>query len=123
MNPETFTDKTNEIIGKAKELALDSAHVQILPVHLALALLKDEEGLAPQIFKKAGADITLAERGLKKLFVRYVKACLTPHHTTLTHQTEFQYKSPLRQMSVSVMLLCKCYAMLNRYKRNKVTPI
>ena len=71
MNPEHFTDKTNELISKARELALDSAHVQITPVHLALALISDQEGLAVQIFKKAGADITAAERGLRRLFVRY----------------------------------------------------
>jgi ATP-dependent Clp protease ATP-binding subunit ClpB len=70
MNPEHFTDKTTELIGKARELALDSAHVQITPVHLALALLSDQEGLAVQIFKKAGANIIAAERGLRKLFVR-----------------------------------------------------
>ncbi len=70
LNPEHFTDKANEIIKAAHDLALDSAHVQITPVHLALALLSDAEGLAPQVFKKAGADINLAERTLRKLFVR-----------------------------------------------------
>lgn len=72
MNPDTFTDKTTELITKARELALDNAHVQMTPLHLALALVSDPEGLAAQIFKKSGADITLAERALKKLFVRYV---------------------------------------------------
>jgi len=71
MNPETFTDKTNELLQSARELALDNAHVQALPVHLALALISDQEGLAVQIFKKAGADITAAERGLKKMLVKY----------------------------------------------------
>eukprot|EP00026_Physarum_polycephalum_P002157 Phypoly_transcript_02162.p1 GENE.Phypoly_transcript_02162~~Phypoly_transcript_02162.p1 ORF type:complete len:900 (+),score=200.10 Phypoly_transcript_02162:111-2810(+) len=70
MNPEHFTDKTNELLSKARELALDSAHVQMTPVHLALALISDPEGLAVQIFKKAGADISAAERALRKLFVR-----------------------------------------------------
>lgn len=73
MNPDSFTDKTTELIGKARELALDSAHVQMTPVHLALALIADPEGLAVQIFKKAGADISLAERAIRKIFVRYGK--------------------------------------------------
>jgi ATP-dependent Clp protease ATP-binding subunit ClpB len=77
MNPEHFTDKTNEVLSKARELALDAAHVQVTPVHLALALLSDQEGLAVQIFKKSGADLTAAERGLRKLFVRYVPTHLS----------------------------------------------
>jgi len=43
MNPEHFTDKTNELLGKARELALDSAHVQITPIHLALALISTQK--------------------------------------------------------------------------------
>lgn len=70
MNPEHFTEKTTELISKAREFALDSAHVQMTPLHVALTLISDNEGLASQIFKKAGADINLAERALRKLFVR-----------------------------------------------------
>lgn len=71
INPDNFTDKTNEIIKSAHDLALDSSHIQMTPVHLALALLADEEGLATQLFKKAGADINAADRALRKMLVRY----------------------------------------------------
>ena len=129
MNPEHFTDKTNELIGKARELALDSAHVQITPVHLALALISDAEGLAVQIFKKAGADISLAERGLRKIFVRYAitsplqiflqfLSSISPI-TPLTLFLEFQYKNHPQQMSVLAKLLCKCSDMHNKFRKTR----
>ena len=41
MNPEKFTHKTNETIAAAHELAVNSGHAQITPLHLAGALISD----------------------------------------------------------------------------------
>lgn len=70
LNPEHWTDKTNKIIKAAQELAIESSHVAVYPLHIAVCLLQDEGGLAKSIFEKAGANISNAERALKKLLVR-----------------------------------------------------
>lgn len=113
MNPETFTDKTTELIGKARELALDSAHVQMTPVHLALALISDPEGLAVQIFKKAGADISLAERAIRKIFVRIPVQEPPPTEVSpnqafmqvLRHAQQYQKKQGDSHLAVDHILL------------------
>lgn len=52
VNPEKFTDKTNEIVVAAQNLAVELSNVQLSPVHLMIALLQDADGLAGSIFKK-----------------------------------------------------------------------
>jgi hypothetical protein len=66
LNPESFTDKTNEYISAARNLALEGRHVQITPLHLALAILADPEGLGKQICNKAQVDPIVVERALKR---------------------------------------------------------
>nr|ABB73202.1 heat shock protein 101 [Funaria hygrometrica] len=68
MNPEKFTHKTNEALAAGQELATEAGHAQYTPVHLALALLNDSEGLLRQAIASAsGGDQTLnsVERVLK----------------------------------------------------------
>lgn len=54
MNPEKFTHKTNEALMSAHELALNSGHAQITPVHLALALISDPNGIFRLAVSSAG---------------------------------------------------------------------
>ncbi|KAJ3024356.1 hypothetical protein HKX48_000032 [Thoreauomyces humboldtii] len=70
MNPEIFTDKTNDSLKKATELAREFNHVQLAPVHIACALFDDEDGLIRSIVTKAGGDPAQAERRLKSLLVK-----------------------------------------------------
>ncbi|KAJ4871631.1 Chaperone protein ClpB1 [Raphanus sativus] len=75
MNPEKFTHKTNETIAAAHELAVNSGHAQITPLHLAGALISDPAGIFPQaISAAAGGGVTAAQsaervisQALKKL--------------------------------------------------------
>ena len=48
MNPDKFTHKTNEALVAAHELALNSGHAQLTPLHLASALLQDANGILRQ---------------------------------------------------------------------------
>lgn len=66
-NPETFTDKTIAVIGKAHEIAQSNGNPELYPVHVGLAIFEDEDGLAKNICTKAGADPAVAERGLRRL--------------------------------------------------------
>jgi ATP-dependent Clp protease ATP-binding subunit ClpB len=53
LHPETFTDKTNELLEAARVLAQDRAHVQRLPLHVAVALFSEPKGLGAQVLAKA----------------------------------------------------------------------
>ena len=69
MNPEKFTHKTNEALAAGQELATEAGHAQYTPVHLALALLNDDEGLLRQAITSAsGGDDTIksVERVMKQ---------------------------------------------------------
>ena len=72
MDPNKFTRKTQEAIQNAAELAQDNSHAQISPVHLAIFLFEDPEGLAKQAVLREGNDETLRSilRVLKKKLVR-----------------------------------------------------
>ena len=54
-----ITQKTAEGINQASNLALENNHQQLTPVHLAITLLEDPEGLAQQAVLKHGNEETL----------------------------------------------------------------
>ncbi|WP_274953828.1 ATP-dependent chaperone ClpB [Angelakisella massiliensis] len=56
MNPQKFTQKSLESIQQAQDLALSKGSMQIEQEHLLAALLRQENGLIPQLFVKMGVD-------------------------------------------------------------------
>jgi nucleoside-diphosphate-sugar epimerase len=54
MNLNKFTEKAQEAVYNAQELAQNLNHSQIEPEHLLLTLLEQPEGLAPQVLQKLG---------------------------------------------------------------------
>ena len=72
MDPNKFTQKTQEAIKNAAELAQDNSNAQVSPVHLAISLFEDPEGLAKQAVMREGSDETLRSilRVLRKKLVR-----------------------------------------------------
>jgi len=54
MNLNKYTEKSQEAIFTAQQLAEEYNHGEILPEHLLLALLKQEGGVVPQIFQRVG---------------------------------------------------------------------
>ena len=56
---QNLTKKTVEAINQASELAIENNHQQLSPIHLAIVLLEDSEGLAQQAVLKQGNDDTL----------------------------------------------------------------
>ncbi|XP_058095182.1 chaperone protein ClpB1 [Magnolia sinica] len=74
MNPDKFTHKTNEALAGAHELALNSGHVQFTPLHIALALISDPNGILRQAISSAGGGDEAAnsfervlKQGMKKI--------------------------------------------------------
>ncbi|CAL5327056.1 unnamed protein product [Camellia sinensis] len=53
MNPIEFTQTTNEAIVEAHDLALFAGHVQFTPVHVAVALISDHNGIFRQAILNA----------------------------------------------------------------------
>eukprot|EP01114_Cavostelium_apophysatum_P006780 TRINITY_DN1824_c0_g1_i1.p1 TRINITY_DN1824_c0_g1~~TRINITY_DN1824_c0_g1_i1.p1 ORF type:complete len:901 (-),score=333.30 TRINITY_DN1824_c0_g1_i1:124-2826(-) len=70
LNPENFTDKTNQILSAAQELAREHQHVQLTPIHVAVAIFSDEDGLGKSILSKCGVDVQTVDRALRKSMVR-----------------------------------------------------
>ncbi|MBT9139834.1 MAG: Chaperone protein ClpB 1 [Dehalococcoidia bacterium] len=66
-----FTEKAQAALGEAQNLAVRQSHQAIDAEHLLLALLRQENGLVPRLFVKAGANPELlmaqTEQALAKL--------------------------------------------------------
>src|ERR1700682_5479095 len=58
VNDNRLTEKLQEALGRAQNLAVTAHHQAVDVEHLASALLEDEEGLAASILKLAGATLS-----------------------------------------------------------------
>ncbi|MCF7854012.1 MAG: type VI secretion system ATPase TssH, partial [Candidatus Pacebacteria bacterium] len=56
MNIEKFTQKSQESISQAHQLAAAGNHNELTGLHLFAALLDQEDGLAANVIGRAGAD-------------------------------------------------------------------
>ena len=61
MNLQKFTQKSLEALQNAQEIALERNNMNIEQLHLFYALLTQDEGLIPQLFKKMGIDTSSIE--------------------------------------------------------------
>ncbi|GAC1623517.1 MAG: ATP-dependent chaperone ClpB [Chloroflexota bacterium] len=57
MNTQRFTERAQEALGRAQTLAAQRGNTQVEEEHLLAALLEQDEGLAPALLTKAGADV------------------------------------------------------------------
>ncbi|OCH96099.1 hypothetical protein OBBRIDRAFT_787552 [Obba rivulosa] len=94
-----FTDRAQESLAAAIQLAKDYAHAQVHPAHIAFALLNEgaaEGGIATgagshqqtslfsSVIQKAGGDTTTVKRALQKLIVRLPTQSPPPDDVTLS---------------------------------------
>ncbi|SJL05615.1 probable heat shock protein HSP104 (endopeptidase Clp ATP-binding chain HSP104) [Armillaria ostoyae] len=82
-----LTDKTNETLTTAIQLAKDSANAQVAPAHIAFVLLNEEGGGTPlfaSVVEKAGGDAAVVKRALKKALVRLPTQSPPPDETSLS---------------------------------------
>ena len=56
MSPDRFTIKSQEAIQAAQRLASGRRNPQVAPVHLLLALLEQDGGIAVPVLKRVGVD-------------------------------------------------------------------
>ncbi|XP_050224817.1 chaperone protein ClpB1 [Mercurialis annua] len=71
MDPGKLTHKTNEAIASANELALSAGHAQITPLHLAVALITDPNGILSQAISNAGGET--ASQSAQRVFNNALK--------------------------------------------------
>jgi ATP-dependent Clp protease ATP-binding subunit ClpC len=74
MDGSKFTSRSVEVINAAHTAAVAAGNSQIEPVHLAVALLRQENGLAPSLLTKAGADLEKLSHELDEVAWKLPKA-------------------------------------------------
>jgi ATP-dependent Clp protease ATP-binding subunit ClpB len=63
MQQDRFTIKSQEAVAAAQRLAAEHRNPEVGPAHLLLALLEQEDGLAPAVLRKLSADVSgIADR-------------------------------------------------------------
>ncbi|EIW64655.1 uncharacterized protein TRAVEDRAFT_25762 [Trametes versicolor FP-101664 SS1] len=88
-----FTDKTQESLAAAIQLAKDYANAQVHPAHIGFVLLNEAQGegassgahsLFTSVIDKAGGDPLAVRRGLQKLIVRLPTQSPPPEEISLS---------------------------------------
>ena len=64
MDASKLTSRSVEVINAASTLAVNEENPQVEPAHLAVALLRQEQGITPSLLAKAGADVAEVSRAL-----------------------------------------------------------
>src|SRR5215216_1012831 len=65
MKLDKFTQKSQEAVFQAQEIARDYNHQSIEPVHLLLALIRQEQGIVPAIVTKAAGSVQALQNELQ----------------------------------------------------------
>ncbi|KAI8368770.1 putative HSP100 protein [Blakeslea trispora] len=89
MSGMNFTDKVEKALAKAQALARDFGNSQIMPAHIACALLDETEEtpLFKSILEKAGADPGLVEREYKRMLTKLPSQDPAPVEVSIGPQT------------------------------------
>jgi ATP-dependent Clp protease ATP-binding subunit ClpB len=57
MQPDRFTVKSQEAVAAAQRVAAEARNPELVPAHLLVALLEQEDGLVVPVLQKLGADV------------------------------------------------------------------
>lgn len=68
MNLEKFTERSRGFVQAAQTIAIRENHQKLSPEHLLKALMDDDQGLASNLIRKAGGDVSLVNSGLSLAF-------------------------------------------------------
>ncbi|KAK6920976.1 Clp ATPase, C-terminal [Dillenia turbinata] len=72
MNPDKFTHKTNEALAGGHELASNAGHAQFTPLHIAVALISEPNGIFWQAISAAGGGDEAA-KAVERVFNQALK--------------------------------------------------
>src|SRR5260370_17401660 len=73
MKLDKFTEKAQEALQGAAELARERGQQAVEPEHLLLALVREEEGVARTLLERAGASVQALEPALVSVVERFPK--------------------------------------------------
>ena len=73
MKLDKFTEKAQEALQGAAELARENGQQAVEPEHLLLALVREEEGVARTLLERAGASVQALEPALASVVERFPK--------------------------------------------------
>ncbi|MEO8745423.1 MAG: ATP-dependent chaperone ClpB [Candidatus Dormiibacterota bacterium] len=73
MRTDKFTEKAQEALQNAAELARESGQQAVEPEHLLLALVREDEGVARTLLERAGASVQALEPALASAVARFPK--------------------------------------------------
>ncbi|KAK9844178.1 hypothetical protein WJX81_007123 [Elliptochloris bilobata] len=115
VDPNKFTEKTLQALNAAQELALEHGHQQVTPLHLAIVVFEDSEGIGRQAVLKCANEDALRSivRVLKKKLVRLPQVSPPPDQAeignelrkVLQNAIKLQKKRNDTYLSVDTLLL------------------
>jgi len=68
MRTDKLTIKTREALAQAGEIAAEKRHAEVIPGHVLVALLDQQDGLIPRLFDRIGADTPAIRESLQRGF-------------------------------------------------------
>jgi len=74
MNINKYTEKAQEAVLAAQQLAEKSSHAQVEPEHLLTALVEQHEGVVPEVLRKMGVDPSQIARDARELLGKIPQA-------------------------------------------------
>ncbi len=86
MNINRYTEKAQQALVQAQELAAQYNHSQIDPEHILLALVRQADGVVPQVLTKIGTPVQSLERNLAGTLERQAKAYGATMQVSLSRQ-------------------------------------
>ena len=93
MNAQNYTQKSLEAIQAAQKLTIENQHQQIEQIHLLAALLKQENGLVPQLLKKMGVTLESFEAAVDAELAKKL-AGYTEQNGVRQNVTFYLYRKP-----------------------------
>jgi ATP-dependent Clp protease ATP-binding subunit ClpB len=74
MNINKYTEKAQEAVVAAQQLAEKSSHALVEPEHLLVALVEQRDGIVPEVFRKMNADPEEIARAARELLAKIPQA-------------------------------------------------
>ena len=74
MNINKYTEKAQEAVIAAQQLAEQMSHAQLEPEHLLVALVEQREGIVPEVLRKMSADPPQIARAARELLAKVPQA-------------------------------------------------
>ena len=83
MNSSDFTEKMNDALKDAGDLARERGHAELTPLHLSHVLFEDETGLARSLMAKAGYSVPAIRAAVNAALTKLPTQSPAPEHVSM----------------------------------------